>query len=70
LWQRITAAGIRGAADIFLGQAEFVSERGGDGLENTNGFIGDFGTNAVPGEDSDLQEHEFYCSAGAAREFG
>jgi len=47
-----------------------VSERGGDGLENTYGFIGDFGTNAVPGEDSDLQEHGFYCSAGAPREFG
>jgi len=47
-----------------------VSERGGDGLENTNGFIGDLGTDPVSGEDSDLQEHGFYCSAGASRESG
>jgi hypothetical protein len=68
LRQRVVAARIRGAADIFFLQAEFVSERGGDGLENTNGFIGDFGTDAVAGEDGDLQEHGFYCSAGS--EFG
>ena len=35
-----------------------MAEYFGDGLKNQDGLLGNFWTNAVAGENSDLQEHE------------
>ena len=57
LRQWVAAAGKGGADDVFSRQAELVAEGCGYGFEDTDGFVGHFGTDAVSGEDCDLQEH-------------
>ena len=57
LRQRITTAGKPGAADIFLWQIEFVAKGRCHSFEHAYSFIRDFGADAVPRKDCDLQQH-------------
>jgi hypothetical protein len=57
LGQRRSFGGDGDAADQGFGEAEVVAAELGDSLENFNGFAGDFGADAVSGEDCDLQLH-------------
>ena len=45
------------AADEGFGEGEVVAAELGDGFEDVDGFAGDFGADAVAGEDCDLELH-------------
>ena len=60
-WLLVSAA----PPTFFFLQGEFVVETRSYGFKDAGGFIDHFGTDAVAGEDCDLQEHGLYCSAGS-----
>ncbi len=45
------------AADEAFGEGEVVAAEFGDGAEDVGGFAGDFGADAVAGEDGNLESH-------------
>ena len=59
LRQRRAFGGDGDAADEGFGEGEVVAAELGDGLEDVDGFAGDFGADAVSGEDGDLELHGF-----------
>jgi hypothetical protein len=48
----------RSAADIFVLELKLMAEYFGDGLQDEDGLLSDFGADAVAGENSNFQEHE------------
>ena len=55
--ERRAVGGDGDAADEGFGEGEVVAAELGDGSENADGFAGDFGADAVAGEDCDLELH-------------
>ncbi len=47
------------SADEGFGEGEVVAAEFGYGFEDVDGFVGDFGADAVAGEDGDLELHSF-----------
>ena len=60
LGQRCAFGSDRDAADESFGEGEVVAAELGDGLEDVDGFAGDFGADAVSGEDGDLELHGLF----------
>src|SRR5579883_2530007 len=55
--KRVIAGGKGSASDVLAGELEFVPEGGGDGLEDADSLLGDFGANAVTGDEGEVKQH-------------
>ena len=55
--QRILCNGERRAANVLVLELKLVAECVGNGLQNKNGLLGDFGADSVTGEDGEVQKH-------------
>ena len=47
------------SAEEAWGEGEVVAAEFGDGFEDVDGFVGDFGADAVAGEDCNFELHAF-----------